>query len=100
MTTPPRPSARRAGHLLRVPAAIRPRLIDLLRIRSSGLVGLAITTGIGAGLGAVAFRYLILWFTQLFSGHADYSAAGGEAHPFVPSLGRWFVVLAPVAAGL
>ena len=30
----------------------------------------------GAGAGAVAFRYLILGFTYLFTGHRDYSAVG------------------------
>ena len=61
---------------------------------------LAIITGAGAGLGAIAFRYLILWFTLAFSGHADYSGAGNAPNPFVPWLGMWFVVLAPVVAGL
>jgi CIC family chloride channel protein len=56
--------------------------------------------GVGAGLGAIAFRYLIGGFTRLFSGHGDYSAAGHVANPLVPWLGRWFVVLAPVAGGL
>jgi CIC family chloride channel protein len=66
----------------------------------TGLVVLALTVGAGAGLGAVAFRYLILWFTWLFSGHADYSAAGHAPHPLVPWLGAGFVVLAPAAGGL
>jgi CIC family chloride channel protein len=61
---------------------------------------LAIGIGAGAGLGAVLFRYLILWFTLLFSGHEDYSAAGHAANPLVPMLGMWFVVLAPVVGGL
>ncbi len=56
--------------------------------------------GAGAGLGAVAFRWLIKTFTLLLSGHADYSAVGHAINPHVPWLGRWFVLLAPVAAGL
>src|SRR5215470_16362354 len=99
MTITRAPSGNPAGRRLRVPAGLRPRLADLVRTSPTGLVVLAIATGIGAGLGAVAFRYLILWFTEVFSGHADYSAAVGEAHPWLPWLGRWFVVLAPVAAG-
>jgi CIC family chloride channel protein len=71
-----------------------------MRGTPTGLVALAITTGAGAGLGAVAFRYLILWFTIFFSGHPDYSAAGHAANAIVPWLGIWFVVLAPVAGGL
>jgi chloride channel protein, CIC family len=100
MTATRAPSASSTGRRLRVPAGLRPRLADLIRTSPTGLVVLAIATGLGAGLGAVAFRYLILWFTKVFSGHADYSAAVGEAHPWVPWLGSWFVVLAPVAAGL
>lgn len=85
---------------LRLPEALRPRLYDVLRGTPTGLVALAITTGAGAGLGAVAFRYLILWFTVLFSGHEDYSAVGHAANPLVPSLGMWFVILAPIVGGL
>ncbi|MCC9311414.1 chloride channel protein [Kitasatospora sp. RB6PN24] len=61
---------------------------------------LALVIGAGAGLGAIAFRWLIKTFTLLLSGHADYAAAGHAANPHVPFLGRWFVVLAPVVAGL
>ena len=46
------------------------------------------------------FRWLIESFTRLLSGHADYSAAGRASNHFVPWLGPWFVVLAPVVAGL
>lgn len=85
---------------LRPPEALRPRLYDVLRGTPTGLVALAITTGAGAGLGAVVFRYLILWFTVFFSGHQDYSGVGHAANPLVPSLGMWFVILAPVVGGL
>jgi CIC family chloride channel protein len=85
---------------LRLPEAIGSRLQHLLLRTPTGLVILALTVGTGAGLGAVAFRYLILWFTWLFSGHADYSAAGHASHPWLPWLGPWFVVLVPVAGGL
>ncbi len=61
---------------------------------------LALVVGVGAGLGAVAFRYLILGFTYLFTGHRDYSVAGHAANPLVPGLGMWFVVLAPAIGGL
>ncbi|MGN6576072.1 MAG: chloride channel protein, partial [Nocardioides sp.] len=71
-------------------------------IRSSewGLLLLALGVGAGAGLGAVAFRWLITTFTALLSGHQDYAAAGHAAHPWLPGLGAWFVVGAPVVAGL
>ena len=64
------------------------------------LTVLALLVGVGAGLGAVAFRYLILGFTYLFTGHRDYSAAGHVANPLVSGLGPWFVLLAPVVGGL
>ncbi|HEY3828037.1 MAG TPA: chloride channel protein [Solirubrobacteraceae bacterium] len=67
---------------------------------SGGLTVLALLTGAGAGLGAVAFRYMILGFTYLFTGHSDYSAAGHAPDPWIPGLGIWFVVLAPVIGGL
>ncbi|QEC50746.1 chloride channel protein [Baekduia soli] len=65
-----------------------------------GLVALALLVGVGAGLGAIAFRELIQGLTELFSGYRDYSAAGRVANPHVPGLGIWFVVLAPVMGGL
>ncbi|GAB3668302.1 chloride channel protein [Nocardioides korecus] len=64
------------------------------------LLGLALAVGLGAGLGAVVFREMIVGLTRLFSGHADYAAAGHAANPLVPWLGPFFVVLAPAVAGL
>lgn len=40
------------------------------------MIALALVVGCGAGLGAIAFRWLIQTFAGLLSGHADYSAAG------------------------
>ncbi len=71
-----------------------------LRGSDSGLLLLALLVGAGAGLGAVAFRWLVITFTHVLSGHEDYADAGGAANPLVPWLGPWFVVLAPVVAGL
>ncbi|NMI01794.1 chloride channel protein [Pseudonocardia acidicola] len=73
---------------------------DWLRGSQPGLVGLALLIGAGAGLGAVVFRYLILWFTELFTGRADYSDAGRVASPHFPGLGVFFLLLAPVIGGL
>jgi CIC family chloride channel protein len=67
---------------------------------SSGLTVLALLTGAGAGVGAIAFRYMIVGFTYLFTGHRDYSDAGHVPNPLVPSLGIWFVVIVPVIGGL
>ncbi|WP_375486750.1 chloride channel protein [uncultured Jatrophihabitans sp.] len=71
-----------------------------LRSRRLGLLVLSLLIGVGSGLGAVAFRYMIKWGTYAFSGFADYSAHGHAANPDVPWLGRWFVLVAPVVAGL
>ncbi|MFG2286616.1 chloride channel protein [Streptomyces sp. NPDC048595] len=65
-----------------------------------GLVALAVTVGAGAGLGSIAFRWLIVTFTHVFSGHGDYAGAGRSANPHVPWLGPFFVLLAPVVGGL
>ncbi len=67
---------------------------------STGLTVLALLVGVGSGLGAVAFRYMILGVTYLLTGHRDYSAAGHAANPLLPGLGLWFVVIAPVLGGL
>ena len=68
--------------------------------RGAGLTTLALVVGAGAGLGAVAFRYMILGFTYLFTGHRDYSAAGHAPNPLISGVGIWFVVAAPVIGGL
>jgi CIC family chloride channel protein len=78
----------------------RVRLLTALRSSNSGLLVLALVVGAGAGLGAVAFRWLIKAFTGVLSGHTDYAGLGHVANPHVPWLGRYFVVLAPVVAGL
>lgn len=61
---------------------------------------LALLVGAGAGVGAVGFRYLILWFTEAFTGRADFSDAGRVASPHFPGLGVFFVVVVPVIGGL
>nr|WP_243653959.1 chloride channel protein [Pseudonocardia endophytica] len=66
----------------------------------SGLVGLALIIGVGAGLGAVVFRYLILGITWLVTGREDYSDAGRVASSHLPALGPWFLLLVPVVGGL
>ena len=60
---------------------------------------LALLTGAGAGGGAIAFRYMILGVTYLFTGHRDYSLVGRAGNPLL-GLGGWFVVAAPVVGGL
>lgn len=74
-------------------------LPDRVRSTESGLLTLAVVIGVGAGLGAVVFRWLVVTFTRLFSGHDD-TPLGHTTHPWFPWLGPFFVVLAPVVAGL
>lgn len=75
-------------------------LVSWLHAAPGGAASLGVLIGLGAGAGAVAFRYLILWFTEAFSGTRDYSAAGRVANPHVPWLGIAFVVVAPIVGGL
>lgn len=94
------PTATANGPSLPAVGRGRARLLDALRGGRGGLVALALAVGAGAGLGAIAFRWLIKTFTLLFSGHADYSAAGHASNPHVPWLGVSFVLLTPMLAGL
>lgn len=82
----------------------RPRARALVgtwfRDRGAGLMTLAVLIGVGAGLGAVAFRWLIQAATVVLSGHPDYAATPGASHPWLPAWGPWFLLLVPVVAGL
>ncbi len=78
----------------------RGRAVTWLRSSQTSLLLLALLVGAGAGAGAVVFRWLITEFTKILSGHADYSNAGHAINPFVPGLGEYFVIAAPVVAGL
>jgi CIC family chloride channel protein len=71
-----------------------------LRGGRGGLFLLALLVGAGAGLGAVAFRYLVYFFTWLATGHDEFGQQGyvGSAH--LPGLGLGFFVLIPVIGGL
>jgi CIC family chloride channel protein len=78
----------------------RARIGTGLRSSDAGLLVLALIVGAGAGGGAVGFRWLIKVFTLALSGHSDYAGLGHIANPHVPGLGRYFVIFAPVVAGL
>jgi CIC family chloride channel protein len=86
--------------VLGLPQSLPTRLYDGLRGSSTGLVALALATGVAAGVGAIAFRELIAGFTLAFTGTPDYSAAGHAAHPLLPWLGPWFIVAVPAIGGL
>jgi CIC family chloride channel protein len=86
------------------PVRLPERPLDRIRLQvassSGALIAPAILVGAGAGVGAIAFRYMILGVTYVMSGHRDYSAAGHAPNPLVPGLGIWFVIAAPVVGGL
>lgn len=65
-----------------------------------GLVVLALLVGVGAGLGAVAFRYLIKGFTWVFTGHSELGAHPHAASPWLPGIGIACLLIAPVIGGL
>ncbi len=88
------------NHVARLPRRSLTRSWDWLRGSSGGLQLLAVVVGIGAGLGAIAFRWLIVSATRLATGHSDYAGAVGQANPHLPALGRYFVLIVPVVAGL
>jgi CIC family chloride channel protein len=71
-----------------------------LRDTRGGLFAVALAVGAGAGLGAVAFRYLIYFFTWLATGHAQFGQQGRVPSGHLPWLGLGFFVVIPVLGGL
>ena len=75
-------------------------LRSILGGESGLLVALTLIVGAGSGLGAIVFRYLIIGFTELFTGHRDPSDLGHFINPHLPLLGPFVVLLIPVIGGL
>jgi CIC family chloride channel protein len=71
-----------------------------LRGSRSGMFAIAMLVGAGAGLGAVAFRYLIFFFTWLATGHSQFGQDGYTGSTHLPWLGLGFFVVIPVVGGL
>ena len=71
-----------------------------LRGSRGGLLAVAVVVGAGSGLGAVAFRYLIYFFTWLATGHVLFGQQGRVASTHLPWLGLGFFVVIPVIGGL
>jgi chloride channel protein, CIC family len=61
---------------------------------------LALVVGVGAGLGAVVFRYLVYFFTWLATGHSQFGEAGHVGSSHLPWLGLGFFVIIPAIGGL
>lgn len=76
------------------------RVAGWLRANRLGLFCVAIVVGIGAGFGAVAFRYLIYGFTWLATGQDEFGQQGRVASGHLPWLGVGFFVIVPVLGGL
>lgn len=83
-----------------VPGDVVATLRDRLGGQDGLLVALAVLVGVGAGIGAIGFRYLIEGFTLIFAGHTDPSALGHFSNPHVPFLGPFVVLVVPVVGGL
>ena len=71
-----------------------------LRGGRGGLFALALLVGVGSGLGAVVFRYLIYFFTWLATGHVAFGQQGHVGSSHLPWLGLGFFVVIPVVGGL
>ena len=71
-----------------------------LRGSRGGMAAIALVVGAGSGLGAVAFRYLIYFFTWLATGHSQFGQQGRVGSSHLAFLGPGFLVLIPVIGGL
>jgi len=71
-----------------------------LRAGRSGMFLLALLVGVGAGLGAVVFRYLVNFATWLATGHSEFGQAGRVASSHLPWLGLGFFIVIPAIGGL
>ena len=71
-----------------------------LRTSRLGLFAVALLVGVGSGLGAVAFRYLVAFCTWLPTGYGQFGQAGWTGSAHLPWLGLGFFVLIPAVGGL
>jgi chloride channel protein, CIC family len=71
-----------------------------LRTSRAGLFLVAALVGVGSGLGAVVFRYLIYFLTWLATGHSQFGQQGYAGSSHLPWLGLAFFVIIPVLGGI
>ena len=71
-----------------------------LRDSRAGLFPVAVLVGVGSGLGAVVFRYLIYFFTWLATGHSQFGQQGYVGSSHLPWLGLAFFVVIPAIGGI
>jgi CIC family chloride channel protein len=75
-------------------------LLGWLRGGRFGLFLIALLVGLGAGFGAIGFRYLIYGFTWLATGQTQFGQDGRVGSAHLPWLGIGFFVAIPVIGGL
>jgi chloride channel protein, CIC family len=93
-------NATTAGRLPRPGTSWAGRAAGWLRAGRGGMFLLALVVGVGSGLGAVVFRYLIYFFTWLATGHGQFGQQGHVGSAHLPWLGLGFFVVIPVVGGL
>jgi len=76
------------------------KTVGWLRAGRGAMFLLALLIGVGSGLGAVVFRYLIDFFTWLATGHDEFGQQGRVASAHLPWLGPAFFAVIPVIGGL
>lgn len=84
----------------REPRSWRSAVGGWLRATQGGMFVLAVVIGVAAGLGAVAFRYLISGFTWIATGSGEFGQDGHVGSSHLPWLGLGFFVVIPVVGGL
>ena len=71
-----------------------------LRSSQLGLALMALIVGVGSGLGAVTFRWLIYTITWLATGYRQFGQQGRIPSLHFPWLGIWFLLVIPIIGGL
>jgi CIC family chloride channel protein len=84
----------------RIKRRVFSRIALWLKTGHLGLITMALVIGLGSGLGAVAFRWLVFATTWLVTGHLQWGQFGRVGSTHVPSLGIWFLLVAPAVGGL
>lgn len=82
------------------PEKMRGGVGTFLRGSRTGLFVLALVVGLGAGLGAIAFRELVNGITWIATGHSEFGQGGHIASDHLRRLGLSFYVLIPAVGGL
>lgn len=71
-----------------------------LRGSRLGLAVMALIVGVGAGFGAVGFRWLIYAITWLATGYQQFGQQGRVPSLHLAWLGVWFLLLIPIIGGV